>query len=481
MTVNGIILLTGALFLLTIIITKLSTRFGIPALVVFLAMGMIVGRDGLELITFQDPYVAQFVGIFALVCILFEGGLRTPRETLQSVLAPAVSLSTLGVLLTSLFFGLGAHWWMGIPLELALLMGAIVGSTDAAAVISILDNQPIRERLRNVIESESGLNDPVAVVLTVLLIQWNLSPDTISLVKTGGYLLAQVVVGVLIGVLFGLAVHHGLRHVRLDSSGLYSLLLVAGGLFTYGVTSAGGGSGFLAVYLMGVMITDKELPFRHSILVFQEGFAGLMQIVLFLMLGLFVAPTQLTPVILPGIGLAVGLILVARPLAVLISLAGTSLTLREQLFVAWAGIRGAVPIVLATYALVAGVPGSELIFHVVFFVVAASALLQGWTVPLVARWLGVTTHDKQRPSVTLELITLDKLTADLLEITVPDPSPLEDMTVRKLNLPEDSNLCAIVRGETILTARGHTPIQPGDTLFILAHTNTIPTIKQQFQ
>jgi cell volume regulation protein A len=479
MTVNEIILLLGASLLVSILLTKYSTRFGVPSLVLFMGLGLLIGRGGLEFLPLDDPHVAQFIGFIALAMILFEGGLRTHRETLGSVLASATSLSTVGVVITAAIVGVITHVTTSFSLANGLLIGAIVGSTDAAAVFSILEGQPIRSRLRDTLESESGLNDPVAIVLTVLLLEYNMTPGALSALWTVHYLVLQVVLGIGIGILFGLATHYGIREVRLESSGLYPLILASGALLTFGLTAVLGGSGFLAVYLMGVMITDDELPFRHSILVFQEGFAGLMQIVLFLMLGLYVVPARLAEVVLPGTVVALGLIFLARPLAVLVSLPFSGFSWREKTFLSWAGVRGAVPIVLGTYPLAAGLAGSQTLFHLVFFVVVFSALLQGWTVPLVARWLGVDEPVAARSPVRLELITPEQSTVDILEVTITEQSPLAGRTIGDLNLPEQSTICAVVREDKVVTPRGGTALQSKDVLFILVEDAHLSDVQKQ--
>jgi cell volume regulation protein A len=384
--VNLTILLIGALLSLSIVSTLVSARLGAPLLLVFLFVGMLAGEDGFG-IQFSDPSMALLVGSIALVIILFDGGMRTHTDRFKIVLAPASSLATLGVVITCAGIGLVAGWLFHLSLVESLLLGAILSSTDAAAVFAIFQSAGlhIKDRVASTLEIESGSNDPMAVMLTLTLVALvsgdaNLGWSTLVL------FLQQACFGITAGYLAGRGFIWLCRKLPLATA-FFPLLAISSAIFIYAATNQINGSGFLAVYLMGIIVGNSKLSQVQPILRLQDGLAWLSQLVLFLMLGLLVSPSKLVEVALPALLLALAMIFVIRPLAVAISLAPFGFPMRDQLFISWVGLRGAVPIVLALIPWLAGVPEQSMYFNVAFFVVLVSLLLQGWSIAPVARWL----------------------------------------------------------------------------------------------
>lgn len=460
------LLLVGALLLAGVFTTKLASRIGVPALVLFIAVGMVLGSDISGLIYFDDARLAQLVGTTALVLILFEGGLQTRWKQVRAVLVPALFLSTAGVLITVALTGFLAQWVLGLDPPMALLVAATVGSTDAAAVFAVLRDQAIRQRLKATIELESGLNDPMAVFLTVLMLNW-VQHGSLDLGKSIGFLIWQLGLGLAAGLAAGRAAVWFLYRVRFDSSALYPILLASAAIFVFAVTTLSGGSGFVAVYTLGILLGSMELPYRQSIIRFHEGIASLAQMVMFILLGLLVFPRQMLKVALPGLLIAGGLMFVARPVAIWLSTLRMGYTTAERLLLAWAGLRGAVPIILATFPLVAGVPRSDVIFHVVFFVVLTSALIQGATIFPLAKRLRLVEASVRPKAVSLELVAVEKCNADVIEVEVPKGAEVEGKRLSELNLPEQVSVSAIVRNNQIVAPRGVTRLEAGDVLFIL--------------
>jgi len=383
------------LLLLSVLASKVSERFGIPALLLFLVLGMLAGSDGPGGIYFDDAALAQFVGVTALSLILFSGGLDTDWNSVRPVFKYGLTLSTLGVLLTTLLVGLFTQVVLRSSLLEGLLLGAIVSSTDAAAVFSILRSKGVslKGQLKPLLELESGSNDPMAVFLTISLVQLLTQPAT-SLANLILLFGVQMSLGVIAGYVMGKGIVFLANHLRLGYEGLYPVLTLSSVLFTYGVTNLIGGSGFLAVYLAGIVAGNHDFIHRRSLLRFHDGIAWLMQIAMFLTLGLLVFPSRLVPIGGASLLIALWLVFIARPASVFVSLFPIrALSVREKTLVSWVGLRGAVPIVLATYPLLARIPQADLIFNVVFFIVLTSVLLQGTTIPLMARWLGVDEPD----------------------------------------------------------------------------------------
>ncbi|QAS52789.1 potassium/proton antiporter [Halobacillus litoralis] len=468
---DAFLLLTAFLLFSGIFAAKFSNRWGVPSLILFIIVGMFVGSDGLGIVYFDNASLAQVIGVFALVIILFEGGLHTKWATVRSVALPSVSLATLGVLLTSSLIGFSAYLIFDLTLLEGMLLGAIVGSTDAAAVFATLKERNIKAKMGATLEAESGTNDPMAVFLTLSFIELITIQDQSIWMLIPTFFL-QMGLGLIMGILIGRLASFSINRIKLGSSALYPILSVAFALVTYGVTAFIGGSGFLAVYIAALVIGNRELTYRYSIFQFNEGFAWMAQIIMFIILGLLVFPEQLfsSKVILDGLILSVLLILVARPIAVFLSLIKMNYSFKEKLFISWAGLRGAVPIVLATFPIVEGLENSQTIFNIVFFIVLTSALVQGSTISWVAKKLKLVGPKKDVPHHSIELISMGKVAAEMIQFQTNEESAVVGKKLRDLSLPNHSNVNAIIRDNQIITPYGETKIQAGDFLYILVET-----------
>ena len=380
----------SSLIILSILTIKLSNRFGIPSLVLFLAIGMLAGSDGLGGLSFDNPSLVRSLGVTALVLILFSGGLDTEWAAVRPIVWQGLSLSTIGVLITALLIGVFVSLVQGFSFLEGLLLGAIVSSTDAAAVFMVLRARKtkIPRRLIQLLEFESGSNDPMAVVLTIALIRLLMEPST-SFGELVVFFVTQMAVGTVLGIAMGEIMRRTLNALDLELEGIYPVLSVALALLTYGLTDFLHGSGFLAVYLAGLVMQRKPFTHQQSILRFHDGLAWLMQVTMFLALGLQVFPARLLPIAVVGLLVSLFLIFVARPASVHAALAFSPMPFREQTLVAWAGLRGAVPIILATFPLVAGVEKADTIFHLVFFIALTSVVMQGTAIPLLTKVLKI--------------------------------------------------------------------------------------------
>ncbi|MEX2581713.1 MAG: potassium/proton antiporter [Gemmatimonadota bacterium] len=479
--VDGLILVGGILLLFAIASSKFSSRIGVPVLVLFLGLGMVAGSEGLGGIAFENYSLAHGIGTLALALILFDGGLRTPLANFRVALAPSLALATLGVVITAAATGAAAAWILGVPLLNGILLGSIVGSTDAAAVFSLLRGQGIhlRQRLAATLEIESGSNDPMAVFLTVGILEvllGRLDPGW----GLASFFLVQVGVGLLAGLLVGKLAVEVNNRINLDAAGLYPILTAASGFLAYGAAASLGGSGFLAVYLTGIVLGNSRIVFHRGILLFTDGMAWLGQIVMFVMLGMLSFPSQLLEVAGEGLLVAVVLIFLARPLAVFLILAPFRFELREIAFLSWIGLKGAVPIVLATYPLLFGLPGALLLFNVVFFVVLVSAVTQGWSLPAVARMLRLEVPSPPTPPVTLDITSLKHVDGDIVEFTVGPNARAAGHLVRDLAIPETVVVALIARGEQIIPPRGSTRINPGDHVFVVLRPEVRPLVNRLF-
>jgi cell volume regulation protein A len=389
-SIDVIFIVFSTLVILSIYTIKLSNRFGIPSLVLFLAIGMLAGSDGLGGISFDSPALVRSLGVTALVLILFSGGLDTEWSAIRPIVWQGVSLSTIGVLITALLIGMFVAWVQGFSFLEGLLLGAIVSSTDAAAVFMVLRARrtKIPRRLIQLLEFESGSNDPMAVVLTIALIRLLAEPST-SFGELVLFFVMQMAVGTVIGIAMGEIMRRAFNALDLELEGIYPVLSVALALLTYGLTDYLDGSGFLAVYLAGLVMARKPFTHQQSVLRFHDGLAWLMQVTMFLALGLQVFPARLVPIAGVGILVSLFLIFIARPASVHAALAFSPMSFREQTLVAWAGLRGAVPIILATFPLVAGLEKADMIFHLVFFIALTSVVMQGTAIPLLTRILKI--------------------------------------------------------------------------------------------
>lgn len=466
--VDYLILLSAVLILLGIISSKLSARLGLPVLVLFLLVGMLAGEDGPGGIVFDNAEIAHILGTLALALILFDGGLQTPFPSIRLVWKPASALATVGVLVTAIITGLAAAYILDIPLLQGLLLGAIVGSTDAAAVFSLLRNAGIylNEKLKATLEIESASNDPMAIFLTVGLLEILVNDMTPG---TGLLLLfiSQMGVGAVVGLAVGWLSVRLINKIHLVASGLYPVLVSACGLLAFGVAANLGGSGFLAIFIAGVVIGNSRFVFQRSTFLFHDGLAWLSQITMFVMLGLLINPSSLLDVWFEGLLIALALTLVARPLAVIPLMKAFGFNTRETTLVSWVGLRGSVPIILAIFPLIFGLPGAELIFNVVFFVVLISATVQGSTLPWVAHKLGLTELPPVTPAATLEITALGDVDADIVEFTLSEGSRVVGRRLSQLALPNGTVVAMITRDNSVIAPRGSTMLHSGDHLFIV--------------
>jgi cell volume regulation protein A len=461
----------AALVVASVFFSRAFERTGIPVGLVFLAIGMLAGSDGFGGIDFTDHRLAFRVGTAALVLILFDGGLNTPLETLRRVWAPAGLLATAGVAGTAIVAGAGARL-IGFDWPQALLLGAIVSSTDAASVFAVLRSSGIslKRRVGSTLEAESGLNDPMAVSLTIAL--------TASLTRgeMGGPeilpLLARVslelALGAAIGVGAGWLGTKALIRVRLRALGLYPVLTLAVALLSFGIATLLQGSGFLAVYVAGVMLGNRTLPYRHGVIRTHDAMAWLSQIVMFLVFGLLVSPRQLPEVAIPAIAIALLLAFVARPLIAFACLMPFRFTARESTYVGWVGLRGAVPIVLAIYPVLERAPGAHLIFNVVFFVVVANALVPGATVRWATRMLGMEVEEPPRPHALLELESMAPLKGEMMSFYIDEALAVAGVALQELPFPDGAAVALIIRGEEMIPPKGSTVLTPGDHIYLFA-------------
>lgn len=471
--IDQIILLSSILIVVGILSSKVSARVGLPVLVLFLIVGMLAGEEGIGGIVFDNAQTAHTLGSLALAIILFDGGLQTPLSSIKQVWKPASILATLGVFITSAITGVAAAYILDAPLYYGLLIGAIVGSTDAAAVFSLLRNAGIyiNPRLKSTLEVESATNDPMAIFLTVGLLEVmvnNLEPGTGLLVL----FIQQMGVGSVVGLLIGWLSVQAINRIQLMTSGLYPVMVAACGLLAFGIAANLGGSGFLAIFIAGVVIGNSRFVFQRSTFMFHDGLAWLSQITMFVMLGLLINPSSLLDVWMEGLLIALVLTFVARPLSVIPVLKIFGFNAREITLVSWVGLRGSVPIILAIYPLMFGLPNANLIFNVVFFVVLISATVQGSSLPWVARKLGLAVPPPATPAATLEITSLGQVDADIVEFQLGENSRAVGRRLSQLALPEGAIAAMITRGNSVVPPRGSTMLQANDHLFIMLKPDT---------
>jgi cell volume regulation protein A len=472
------LVLAGALLLvLGVVGAGIAERLRVPGLILFLVAGMAIGDDGVSWISLSDTELAQGIAVVALVVILYEGGLSSPFDQVRRVLPPALSLATLGVVVTAGVTAGAAALLFDVDGTTALLMGAVVASTDAAAVFSVLRTVGLPRRLNHLLEAESGGNDPMAVLLTVgLLESWQ------GHVTTGDWLVfgvRQLGGGLLVGLAIGWVGAAILTRAHLTSTSLYPVLGLGIGGLAYGSAAGLRMSGFLAVYVAGMAVAARAPSRRRAVRAFHQGLASTAQIGLFLLLGLLVFPSRLDEQALPALGVAIALTLVARPLGVLVSIGWMRFRPRDLVLVSWAGLRGAVPIVLATFPLTSGYPEGELIFDVVFFVVVVSVLAQGLTVAGLARRLGMEAEPDVSASVA-EALPLDAPGVEVLEIEVGSACRIVGRPLAEAPPPFDARVAAVVRHGEVLIPTGATALEPGDRLVVFgaAHPELAAAVRR---
>src|SRR3954471_9960259 len=460
------VLAVGAVLAAGIAATLVAGRLRLPGLVLFLGLGMAIGSDGLGWVDFDNHELGRAIGVVALALILFEGGLTTGFSELRPVMWPAFSLAIFGTLATAALAGLAAKALFGFSTLESLLVGSILAGTDGAAVFALLRGSTLRRRLAKTLEGESGLNDPIAVLLVVALIAAITEPHY-GLLDALWLFVRQLAIGAAAGIAIGRAGAIAFERVPLATPGLYPVASIAVAALAFGVADTAHGSGFLAVYLAGLILGDHRIPAKRTVVAFHEGFASVAQIALFVVLGILVFPTQLLDVAVEATALALLLAFVARPVATFLATAPFRFSFAEKVVLGWAGLRGGVPVVLATFPVIEQVPRSLEFFNIVFFAVLVSTLLQGTTFERLAEALGVTTSEPAMPRPLAESGTIRRLGAEVLEFHVREEDEIAGLRVRELGLPRDALVNVIVRGEEALPPRGSTRVEEGDRLHVL--------------
>ncbi|MDZ4728308.1 MAG: potassium/proton antiporter [Leptospira sp.] len=469
----------SALILFSILSSKLFFRFGFPILLIFLTFGMLAGTDGPGGIEFSDYGLAQSIGIFALMYILFLGGLESDWDALKSTLSVSLKLSILGTILTALFLGIFIHLIFPVLGYMeSFLLGSIVSATDAASVFNIFKTggSNLKEHIKKIIEFESGSNDALGVLLTTIFLNFITNDGSLSGWYFVRFFLLQIFMGILMGYGLGMVILYLMNTVKLGYDGLYLVFITACVPFIYSVTTIFQGNGFLAVYLAGILI--GRFPFIHkkSIFRFLNGYVWILQIGMFLCFGLLVFPSRLDNLWLPGLTIAILLIVIARPLAVFISLYRENVTVKEKLFISWVGLRGASPIIMATFPIAQGIAGGELLFHIVFFVVLVSLLLQGSTVQRMAGYLGILQEKSDNIFQPRDFDNMEFPGMTLQEFIVPYNSTVVEKALFEIKLPKDSHILLIARGEQFLIPSGNTLVRGGDVIWILAKDEVLSEV-----
>ncbi len=467
-----IILVASLLLFVSVLVSKTANRTGLPMLAFFLLIGMLAGSDGIGKISFDNPETAQFLGIIALCFILFSGGLDTKFDQVKPIIWRGITLSTLGVLITAIALGAFVYWVTDFGWMESLFFGSIVSSTDAAAVFAIFRSKStgLKRNLRPLLELESGSNDPMAYFLTITFISLIGQPE-MSVWSMVPMFLKGMSLGALMGFLIGKLTVRTINKVSLYVEGLYPVLTIAMMFFSYSFTEFIGGNGFLAIYIAGLILGNSNFVHKRSLLKFYDGFAWLMQILMFITLGLLVFPSQMAPIIGIGLLISVFLMLVARPVAMFLCLWPFKMYYKDLVFVSWVGLKGAVPIIFATYPMVANVPNADTIFHIVFFITLTSLLLQGTTLFNFAKLLKLTIPEGKAKKPILEFDS-DTIKSVLEEITVEPDFRCVNQTIVDMELPKTALIVMIEREDKYFTPNGSTVIEPGDRLTILADSKT---------
>ncbi|MGI9020240.1 MAG: potassium/proton antiporter [Solirubrobacterales bacterium] len=460
------VLIAGGLMAIALLASLVAAQIRVPGLVLFLGIGMLVGSDALGWVDFSDYELERDVGVLAIALIIFEGGLAAGFSEIRPVLRPAIALAVLGTIATAVVTGFAAAWLFDLSILEGMLLGSIVASTDAAAIFAVLRGSTLRRRLARTLEGEAGFNDPVAALLVLGFIDWIQDPGY-GVVDMAGSMALELGIGLAAGLAVGWASVWAFKTLKFGSSGLYPVASITAAALAFGLAEVAHGSGFLSVYLTGLMLGSARIPAKRSIVTFHEGLAWVAQLITFLTLGLLVFPSALPDVAVEGTILALVLAVVARPLATYLATVGAGFTLAERTALGWAGLRGAIPVVFATFPVIAGVGQGTQIFNIVFFAVLVSTVLQGTTFEYVARALRVTTSRPALPKPLTETGTIRALGAEVVEYPVAADDAAVGARVRDLGLPRDALVNVIIRDDRALLPRGSTRIEAHDSIHMV--------------
>lgn len=487
---ENILLIGSILLFVSIVVSKTGSRFGIPTLLLFLFVGMLFGSDGLG-IQFHDMADAQFIGMTALIVILFSGGMDTKIEEIRPVWKQGVILSTLGVLLTALLTGLfiwflfGMSWSnIALPLTTSLLLASTMSSTDSASVFAILRSQKmnLKYNLRPMLELESGSNDPMAYMLTIALIQFIQNTGDGGIWGVILALCIQFIVGLLIGFLMGQGIVLLVNKLNIGNQSLYPILVLSLAFFTFSITDVLHGNGYLAVYITGIIVGNKKIMYRREIARFVDGFNWLFQIILFLTLGLLINPGELIDIAVVGLLISLFMLFLGRPISVMICLLPfRKIPINAKHFVSWVGLRGAVPIIFATYPVIAGIEGSNVIFNIVFFITLVSLIVQGSSIPFIARFLKLSTPLEETGN-TFGVELPDELETDLSDLVITETILSEKgNTLKDMNLSKGTLVMMVKRGDQFLIPDGKLELQVDDKLLLISEKREVPPSSIQIE
>ncbi len=468
-TASAVILLVfGALCASAVLFSRLFERLGIPIVLLFLILGMLGGSEGIFRLDFDDYGLAARLGTVALVLILFDGGMNTSTASFRMVLWPSAILATVGVALTAVMLALGAYWLLDLPLGSALLLGCIVSSTDAAAVFAVLRGGKLnlKQRVGRTLEVESCINDPMAVILTLTVTDFLVAGGVPSWWKVCVEVPAQLAIGGVVGVLIALGGRRLITRQYITTVGLLPVFTIALAFISYGAATVVYGSGFMSVFATALVLGNGPLAYRAGLARVHDALAWLSQVSMFLMMGLLVYPSQLLPIVWVGLAMGLFLAFVARPLAVVICLLPFKYPAKEVLYLSWVGLRGSVPIILATFPVLAGVPENQQIFNTVFFIVVLSTIVPGTTVRMVTRWLKLGDKVKPTPEAVLEINSPAPLDGIIESYPITEVVAVCRAQLSEINFPEGASVVLVVRGRHVLSAKGHTVLLPGDHAYV---------------